>query len=230
VIYQHGITSAKENAYAFAFNMVQAGVAVIAIDLPLHGTRSLDEQRSANANVLAYLNLSNLAVARDNLRQSVLDVLGLRASLVVSAQGGLLAGGPLQGFNPMTGSQVKMLGHSLGGIVGTSAVAAANNTLGSPTADALYTFSAASIQNSGGQIGNLLLGSSDFGPQIKHNLAYAASTDYKSYADAQCAQLDDKACYEVFEGLATPEQLAALSAGFSQFIYAAQTTLDTVDP
>lgn len=151
VIYQHGITSAKENAYAFAFNMVQAGVAVIAIDLPIHGTRSLDEQRSANANVLAYLNLSNLAVARDNLRQSVLDVLGLRASLVVSAQGGLLAGGPLQGFNPMTGSQVKMLGHSLGGIVGTSAVAAANNTLGSPAADALYTFSAASIQNSGGQ-------------------------------------------------------------------------------
>lgn len=151
VIYQHGITSAKENAYAFAFNMVQTGVAVIAIDLPIHGTRSLDEQRSANANVLAYLNLSNLAVARDNLRQSVLDVLGLRASLVVSAQGGLLAGGPLQGFNPMTGSQVKMLGHSLGGIVGTSAVAAANNTLGSPTADALYTFSAASIQNSGGQ-------------------------------------------------------------------------------
>ncbi len=151
VIYQHGITSAKENAYAFAFNMVQAGVAVIAIDLPIHGTRSLDEQRSANANVLAYLNLSNLAVARDNLRQSVLDVLGLRASLVVSEQGGLLAGGPLQGFNPMMGSQVKMLGHSLGGIVGTSAVAAANNTLGSPTADALYTFSAASIQNSGGQ-------------------------------------------------------------------------------
>ncbi|NMT18230.1 lipase, partial [Vibrio parahaemolyticus] len=72
VIYQHGITSAKENAYAFAFNMVKAGVAVIAIDLPIHGTRSLDEQRSANANVLAYLNLSNLAVARDNLRQRAL--------------------------------------------------------------------------------------------------------------------------------------------------------------
>lgn len=35
VIYQHGITSAKENAYAFAFNMVKAGVAVIAIDLPI---------------------------------------------------------------------------------------------------------------------------------------------------------------------------------------------------
>ncbi|BCB44694.1 lipase [Vibrio alginolyticus] len=230
VIYQHGITSAKENAYAFAFNMVKAGVAVIAIDLPIHGTRSLDEQRSANANVLAYLNLSNLAVARDNLRQSVLDVLGLRASLVVSAQGGLLAGGPLQGFNPMTGSKVKMLGHSLGGIVATSAVAAANNTLGSPTADALYTFSSASVQNSGGQIGNLLLGSDNYGPQIKHNLAYAASKDYANYADASCADLEDKTCYEAFETAATEAQVAALEAGFSQFIYAAQTTLDTVDP
>ncbi|PQJ70046.1 lipase [Vibrio jasicida] len=230
VIYQHGITSAKENAYSFAFNMVKAGVAVIAIDLPIHGTRSLDDQRSANADVLAYLNLSNLAVARDNLRQSVLDVLGLRASLVVSAQAGLLASSPLQGFNPMTGSKVKMLGHSLGGIVGTSAVAAANNTLGSPTADALYTFSGASIQNAGGQIGNLLLGSSNFGPQIKHNLAYAASTDYASYADASCADLSDKACYEAFEQVASDAQLAALNAGFSSFIYAAQTTLDTVDP
>ncbi|UTZ28971.1 lipase [Vibrio campbellii] len=230
VIYQHGITSAKENAYSFAFNMVKAGVAVIAIDLPIHGTRSLDEQRSANADVLAYLNLSNLAVARDNLRQSVLDVLGLRASLVVSAQAGLLASSPLQGFNPMAGSKVKMLGHSLGGIVGTSAVAAANNTLGSPTADALYTFSGASIQNAGGQIGNLLLGSSNFGPQIKHNLAYAASADYASYAEASCAELSDKACYEAFEQVATEEQLKALNSGFSSFIYAAQTTLDTVDP
>ncbi|MGR5548696.1 VolA/Pla-1 family phospholipase [Vibrio sp. DNB22_12_1] len=230
VIYQHGITSAKENAYSFAFNMVKAGVAVIAIDLPIHGTRSLDEQRSANADVLAYLNLSNLAVARDNLRQSVLDVLGLRASLVVSAQAGLLASTPLQAFNPMAGSKVKMLGHSLGGIVGTSAVAAANNTLGSPTADALYTFSGASIQNAGGQIGNLLLGSSNFGPQIKHNLAYVASADYASYADASCAELSDKACYEAFEQVATEDQLRALHSGFSSFIYAAQTTLDTVDP
>lgn len=80
VIYQHGITSAKENAYAFAFRLAQAGLAVITIDMPLHGERSLDEQRSANTNVLAYLNLVNLPVARDNVRQSILDVLALRAA------------------------------------------------------------------------------------------------------------------------------------------------------
>ncbi|NMV23433.1 hypothetical protein HKB23_13620, partial [Vibrio parahaemolyticus] len=58
----------------------------------------------------------------------------------------------------------------------------------------------------------------------------AASKDYANYADASCADLEDKTCYEAFEAAATEAQVAALEAGFSQFIYAAQTTLDTVDP
>ena len=227
VIYQHGITSAKENAYAFAYNLARAGVAVIAIDLPIHGTRSLDDTRSANADVLAYLNLANLPVARDNVRQSSLDVMGLRASLTASLQAGLLAGSPLKAF---AGSQVKFLGHSLGGIVGTTAVAASNRSLGNTSADALYSFSAAAIENSGGQISNLLLGSPFFGPQVKHNVALGASTDYASFASASCTGLTDQVCYSTFEGNATPEQLAAMTAAFQQFAYAAQTVLDTIDP
>ena len=230
VIYQHGITSAKENAYAFAYNLARAGVAVLAIDLPIHGTRSLDDQRSANADVLAYLNLTNLPVARDNVRQSALDVMGLRASLTASLQAGLLTSSPLKGFNIATGSQVKFLGHSLGGIVGTTAVASSNRTLGSTTADALYSFSAAAIENSGGQISNLLLGSPFFGPQVKHNVALGASTEYTSYAAASCANSSDKLCYETFESSATTAQLAAMTAAFQQFAYAAQTVLDTIDP
>ena len=44
-------------------------------------------------------------------------------------------------------------------VVGTTAVAASNRSLGSTSADALYSFSAAAIENSGAQISNLLLGS-----------------------------------------------------------------------
>ncbi|MFS1502385.1 VolA/Pla-1 family phospholipase [Vibrio lentus] len=227
VIYQHGITTAKENAYAFAYNLARAGVAVLAIDLPLHGTRSLDDTRSANADVLAYLNLVNLPVARDNVRQSALDVMGLRASLSASLQAGLLASSPLKGF---TGSQVKFLGHSLGGIVGTTAVASSNRKLGNTTADALYSFSAAAIENSGGQISNLLLGSTNFGPQVKHNVALGASTEYASFASANCTGLTDQACYETFNDNATVAQKAAMTAAFQQFAYAAQTVLDTIDP
>ncbi|PAR53822.1 lipase [Vibrio metoecus] len=229
VIYQHGVTSAKENAYAFAKNLTAAGLAVIAIDLPLHGERSLDSTRSANSDPLAYINLTYLAVARDNLRQSILDVLGLRAALTVSQT--LFTGTPLSNINVRNGStKVRMLGHSLGGIVGTSAVAESNKTLGSASANALYSFSAAAIQNSGGQISNLLLGSDFFGPQIKHNVALSASTEYKGFADAQCASLDDSACYTLFTNLATQEQLAQVTSGFQLFSYAAQTLLDTIDP
>ncbi|EKF9518494.1 lipase [Vibrio cholerae] len=228
VIYQHGVTSAKENAYAFAKNLTAVGLAVIAIDLPLHGERSLDSTRSANSDPLAYINLTYLAVARDNLRQSILDVLGLRAALTLSQP--LFTGTPLSGINVGTGSKVRMLGHSLGGIVGTSAIAESNKTLGSTAADAMYSFSGAAIQNSGGQISNLLLGSEYFGPQIKHNVALSASTEYKGFADAECASLDDSACYESFERSATEEQRAQVTSGFQMFSYAAQTLLDTIDP
>ncbi|TQP44816.1 lipase [Vibrio cholerae] len=228
VIYQHGVTSAKENAYAFAKNLTAAGLAVIAIDLPLHGERSLDSTRSANSDPLAYINLTYLAVARDNLRQSILDVLGLRAALTLSQPH--FTGTPLSGINVGTGSKVRMLGHSLGGIVGTSAIAESNKTLGSTAADAIYSFSGAAIQNSGGQISNLLLGSAFFGPKIKHNVALNASTEYKGFADAQCASLDDSACYNLFTSLATQEQLAQVISGFQMFSYAAQTLLDTIDP
>ncbi|EHD2269011.1 TPA: VolA/Pla-1 family phospholipase [Vibrio cholerae] len=228
VIYQHGVTTAKENAYAFAKNLTAAGLAVIAIDLPLHGERSLDSTRSANSDPLAYINLTYLAVARDNLRQSILDVLGLRAALTLSQP--LFTGTPLSGINVGTGSKVRMLGHSLGGIVGTSAVAESNKTLGSAAANALYSFSSAAIQNSGGQISNLLLGSEYFGPQIKHNVALSASTEYKGFADAQCASLDDSTCYKSFETSATEEQRAQVTSGFQMFSYAAQTLLDTIDP
>ncbi|EKO3791453.1 lipase [Vibrio metschnikovii] len=223
VIYQHGITSAKENAYAFAFRLAQAGLAVIAIDMPLHGERSLDEQRSANTNVLAYLNLANLPVARDNVRQSILDVLALRAALTLSQSS--FIGSPLENVNIATGSQIKLLGHSLGGIVGLSALAASEKS----EADALYGFSAAAIHNSGGRIAPLLFGSDAFAPQIKHNLALT-SAQYKAFVDAQCIGQTDAECYGLFESLARDEQKAQLNALFAQFSFAAQSVLDSIDP
>lgn len=228
VIYQHGITSAKENAYAFAFRLAQAGLAVIAIDMPLHGERSLDEQRSANTNVLAYLNLANLPVARDNVRQSILDVLALRAALTLSQS--ILTDSPLKDVNVATGSQIKLLGHSLGGIVGLSALAASEQDLGNPQANALYHFSAAAIHNSGGRIAPLLFGSNAFAPQIKHNLALT-SAQYQEFVKGFChSGQTDAECYDLFEELAAEPQKTQLNALFAQFSFAAQSVLDSIDP
>lgn len=225
VIYQHGITSAKENAYAFAFRLAQAGLAVIAIDMPLHGQRSLDDQRSANTNVLAYLNLANLPVARDNVRQSILDVLALRAALSMPKAN--FSGSPLATLSE--DSEFKLLGHSLGGIVGLSALAASEQDLGNPQANALYHFSAAAIHNSGGRIAPLLFGSNAFAPQIKHNLALT-SAQYQAFVNAQCIGQSDAECYGLFESFASDEQKAQLNALFAQFSFAAQSVLDSIDP
>ncbi|ODP98834.1 hypothetical protein BGL48_10170 [Salinivibrio sp. SS3] len=232
-VYQHGITSAKENAYFFAPNFTSANQAVMAIDLPLHGERSLDTKRSANVDVTAYLNLSNLAVARDNVRQSELDVMGLRAALTRTKSAGGFEGTPLETITSFVSSAPRLLGHSLGGIVGTTAFAASNRA-NSNEVDALYKFSALSVANSGGQIANLLLGSDSFGPLIKHSVAFKGSTAYQTFAGNNCT-LDNSAennviCYKTFEANGSASAQAEVNGVVQQFNYAAQTLLDTVDP
>ncbi|MFH0265036.1 VolA/Pla-1 family phospholipase [Vibrio rumoiensis] len=176
VVYQHGITSAKENAYAFAANMVASGISVIAIDQPLHGERSLDGTRSANIDPTAYINLSYLPVARDNVRESILDIIGLRAALSVTAktlqaEPSLAASPAFAEFAKVNFTQLpRFFGHSLGGIVGVSAVAAANETLGNANADQLFAFSSGAFANAGSQIAPLLINSQTFGPSIVSNV------------------------------------------------------------
>jgi Pla-1/cef family extracellular lipase len=234
VIYQHGITSAKENAYLFAAGLVANNIAVLAIDLPLHGSRSLDEERSANKNLTAYLNLANLAVARDNLRQSVLDTLGLRAALSYTA----LINAPLGADSPLAlydVSSPRMVGHSLGGIVGTSVVAAANRVTNNAQLDALTHFSSLTVANSGGQITPLLLGSDAFSTVVKHNLALGSSADYQQFTAAFCvptfsaSEQFEKDCFESFVTQYS-EAVPVLESAFAQFSLAAQTVLDGIDP
>lgn len=210
VIYQHGITSAKENAYAFAANLINGAkglgknLAILAIDQPIHGERSLDSTRSANVDATNYLNLAYLPVGRDNLRQSVLDNLGLRAAVTLSQGAGLFSGTPLALLDDTTAQKPSLFGHSLGGITGFGTIVTANNTLSSAdtdnsSADALFTFSRIAAANTGGQIVNLLIGSDTFGPLIRDT---------------------------VTAGVSQAEQANILN----QFAYAAQTVLDTVDP
>ncbi|ODQ00665.1 VolA/Pla-1 family phospholipase [Salinivibrio sp. SS2] len=233
-VYQHGITSAKENAYFFAPNFANANQAIMAIDLPLHGERSLDAKRSANVDVTAYLNLNNLAVARDNVRQSELDVMGVRAALTRTELAGGFAGTPLAAMSSFTTSAPRLLGHSLGGIVGTTAFAASNRDNAVTGVGPYYDFSALSVANSGGQIANLLLGSDSFGPLIKHSVAFKGSAAYQTFAGDNCT-LDNSAennviCYKTFEVAGSASANAQVQGLIQQFSYAAQTLLDTVDP
>ena len=220
-ILQHGITTNRVAVAAIAEALSQAGIASLAIDLPLHGIepdsdfaflrsdaeslaplglpgeRSFDvdyvdnatgapgPDGSADGSGTHFINLSDLVVSRDNLRQAVSDLLTLQAAL-----GNLSAINPL---NPEAGvtanfdaSKQFFFGHSLGAIVGTTFLARAEG------------IAAATLAKGGGGIAKLLDASAAFGPRITAGLAAAG----------------------VNEG----------TADFESFLYFAQAAVDVADP
>ncbi|WP_421230466.1 VolA/Pla-1 family phospholipase [Aeromonas jandaei] len=238
IIYQHGVTSIKENAYALALSQIGAGmgagkkVAVVVIDHPLHGERGYALSNSmatvtTSENPTPYLNLGYLTVARDNLKQSVADLLGLRLAIGLANTQGI--GGQLGG----AGLKVHFLGHSLGAITGANLLAVANQTTGSTLADALFKFDTGGLAMPGGGIAPLLLDSPSFGPTIKMSVLTAGSPELKAGFAAyepNCKTVK-ATCFvnEFLPSLNATTQATAAST-LQSYSFAAQTVLDSADP
>ncbi len=255
VVFQHGITGSKNNALAIAGAMAMAGYAVVAIDHTLHGDRGFSAEITTEAGTSTvvinasthaatdYMNLQSLLTTRDNVRQSISDILGVRLGLNFSnvAQAGTI--------NP---TNVQFMGHSLGAITGTSAAAMANAPVQSATLssaekaqiDSLYALNSATLAMPGGAIANFLLESAEFGPLIKSSVLFSVGTtelknSFASFAAAQggCgapAVPPFAACYNSFEQALLAQgqtaTVAALYSGYAQFAFAAQTVVDSGDP
>ncbi|MGN5290004.1 VolA/Pla-1 family phospholipase [Aeromonas sp. 11P] len=238
IIYQHGVTSIKENAYALALGQIGAGatasksVAVVVIDHPLHGERGYALSGSTDTvttseNPTPYLNLGYLTVARDNLKQSVADLLGLRLAVGLANAKGL--GGQLGG----AGLKVHFLGHSLGAITGANLLAVANQTTGSAQADALFKFDTGGLAMPGGGIAPLLLNSPSFGPTIKMSVLTSGSPELKAGFTAYAPNCKTAAatCF-VNEFLPSLDAatLAGAASTLQSYTFAAQSVLDSADP
>ncbi|WP_287867544.1 VolA/Pla-1 family phospholipase [Aeromonas sp.] len=238
IIYQHGVTSIKENAYALALGQIGAGatasksVAVVVIDHPLHGERGYALSGSTDTvttseNPTPYLNLGYLTVARDNLKQSVADLLGLRLAVGLANAKGL--GGQLGG----AGLKVHFLGHSLGAIAGANLLAVANQTTGSALADALFKFDTGGLAMPGGGIAPLLLNSPSFGPTIKMSVLTSGSPELKAGFTAYAPNCKTAAA-TCFVNDFLPSLDAATQAGVAStlqsYTFAAQSVLDSADP
>ncbi|MGV2480389.1 UNVERIFIED_CONTAM: hypothetical protein IGO34_26690, partial [Salmonella enterica subsp. enterica serovar Weltevreden] len=102
VIFQHGITGNRSQMLPLSPALTQAGFAVIAIDLPLHGAAATGSEAalrvpgttertfdldlvnnttsapgpdgSIDGSGTHFINLASLATSRDNLRQGVSDL------------------------------------------------------------------------------------------------------------------------------------------------------------
>ncbi|MGR5146535.1 VolA/Pla-1 family phospholipase [Photobacterium alginatilyticum] len=248
-IYQHGITANKEElkTSSLADTIIGSSChAIFAIDLPLHGTRGVTIPGVGNVTASAkpeiFLNLETLPVGRDNLRQSVMDQINLRVAIgrlfASIKQGNAGAMGAFGWLNPDNG--VSFIGHSLGAMTGVALGNVANRPLGTSVEnqqnDALFfNINKLALANPGAGIPYLLMESGQYGNFVKGALLAGSSAKFKANCDAQT--LDYKTCYTGYEasllGNGDPTSIATLTEiykNFSNFAYAAQTILDTVDP
>ena len=205
-IFQHGITGNRTQMLAIADAMASAGRAVIAIDMPMHGLTDATSPLHASNNPLGpvertfeldvagtdpdtgvptsgpdgevdssgthFYNLANLANSRDNLRQAVADLFVLSASLA-SAQ--------VEGVT-LDANNISFVGHSLGGIVGTTMLSYDN------------TVHTATLAMPGSGIAQLLANSENFGPVITQGLAAngveAGSAEFNQFLSVAQAMVD----------------------------------------
>ncbi len=121
------------------------------------------------------INLTNLLVSRDNTRQGVMDLLSLARAIPAMDIDG-------DGNPDLDSSNISYMGHSLGGIVGSSFVAYSDN------------IKSAVFANPGGGIAKMLDASLTFGPRIRAGLSAAGvdvnGPDYQSFLFATQTVLD----------------------------------------
>ncbi len=151
----HGFTTTADPVIFAGYDANQPGARERIFGLDL-----LDAVGAAGPNGVVdpsgshFVNLANLMVARDNLRQAQSDLLHLTLQLATLDYDG--------GGADVDAARYHFVGHSLGGIVGIPFMRLAN-------AD----FQSATLAMPGGGIAKLLNGSEAFGPVIRAGLAGA---------------------------------------------------------
>ncbi|GGA92950.1 VolA/Pla-1 family phospholipase [Agarivorans gilvus] len=214
VIFQHGISSVKETAALMAASYAAQGYAVVAMDLPYHGTRGLDlngddqADISANTNAEVFANLGSFLSIRSNMRQSSADILALRAALQAATA-------PAE----LDGSKVHFVGQSLGSIVGVAPASLAKTvTIAGTGMEVDYGLQSASFSVPGGGAAGVFQNSARFGPVVEQNLK--ANPGYLGLVAAGLG-------FEDNETATALEQFAAYQA---QYPEAAQLLIDANFP
>ncbi|NQZ81026.1 MAG: lipase [Colwellia sp.] len=236
VMLVHGITRQKEIMLPITGILSLYGMATVAIDHPLHGSRGFDLNMDGiddiNATTLSathYVNLASMLTMRDNTRQSAADLIGLRLGL--NFLGGVDSDG-----NPIKidSTKVHMLGHSLGAIYGMNFLAITNTPL-NPALDGMFNVTSSSLAMPGLMLANFGIESPAFESLIKSNLTYAQSPDFQAFVAAMYpsgpSEAELNGAYETFyNDMLNDVQRAEMDAIFSEFTFASQTVTDSGDP
>jgi hypothetical protein len=120
---------------------------------------------SIGASADLYINLNEFSRTRDAIRQTVLDMLNLSASI---GDMDVNADGTADELDP---AKIYFIGHSLGGIVGTTFLAVSNNSGVRTYNTNLPAITAAALGNPGGGFVKLLENSPSIGAKVLAGLA-----------------------------------------------------------
>lgn len=236
----HGLGATKESTLANSGSMSAAGLATIAIDMPLHGQRGFDFNGDgvlevsatdpsfgaayANGSPLVFINIDSGLTVRDNFRQAVVDHFGLQAAVAGMVMAEVGAGGA-PSFDL---SQMTMQGLSLGAIVGTDFTTHANMPIdGVPAEMNPFTLQASSLVAPAGGLAGVFAGSPSFRPLLIDNLVVVV-------AETQGVELPAVGTPEFEAFKQTPEYAAFVAVVESDVIppllFSIQTQVDSIDP
>ncbi|HEX7047628.1 MAG TPA: hypothetical protein VF275_08680 [Gammaproteobacteria bacterium] len=193
-IFQHGITGDRTNMLGIADALADAGQAVVAIDLPLHGltdntnplyasdasplygatgmtditeaTFDLDVDGEAGNDPSGeyFINLESLPTARDNLRQASSNLIYLTKSIPEFDYN--IALSPALAGADFGGLPISFVGQSLGSMTGVPYLAVNDNDTCGATVGC-----PALLSVPGGTVAALLAQSPTFGPVVEEGLA-----------------------------------------------------------
>jgi pimeloyl-ACP methyl ester carboxylesterase len=208
VIFQHGFTVDKSVVMGIANTLAQAGFATIAIDSVLHGDRTfgLDlvteilDPITGDYIVTAevpdgvpdssgrhYLNLASFLTFRDNIRQSVADLIHLtrmlEAQAVIDVVNNTTGAPGADGLTDIWNAGFKFVGHSNGGILGTLYMAVEPSV------------TTAVLANPGGIYSDIARNSTEISPLVLAGLAaqgiFPGSSEFDAFFVAAQTVLDD---------------------------------------
>ena len=208
VIFQHGITRSRADMLAVADSLAQACIAVVAIDMPMHGitgnetdgsaalrdtvngerTFDLDlVSQDADGNIIAQtpdgvIDSSGLHFINLTNLMNTRDNVRQAVSDLFALAWAIESGAVTDGSNIMDETRMYLLGHSLGAMVGTTFAALESNVR-----DAAFAFGGTSLPK-------ILDGSATFGPTISAGLAAngveKGTPDYESFIGAAQTVVD----------------------------------------
>jgi hypothetical protein len=189
VIFEHGITRDRSDAFALAQAFAASGWVIAAVDLPLHGITNpasplyqASNEQTFNLDLIVnasgaagpdgvidptgthFINLTYPLASRDNLRQGVVNLLALTRALPDLD----LDGDSVGDIDP---ARIAFVGQSLGSIVGTTfgAVLPTPAMIPAPTASPLRVPTMV-MSVPGGGVAELLRDSPSFAPRINAGL------------------------------------------------------------